>query len=53
MPVIPFKEVVGSAAIIVPAQTAGAGVNVGVVAGLMVTVSVAVVAHCPAAGVNV
>ena len=53
VPVIPFKEVVGSAAIAVPAQTAGTGVNVGVVAGLTVIVSVVVVAHCPAAGVNV
>jgi ATP-dependent protease HslVU (ClpYQ) peptidase subunit len=36
-----------------PEQIAGIGSNVGVVPGVTVTVSVAVVAHCPASGVNV
>jgi hypothetical protein len=36
-----------------PEQIAGIGSNVGVVPGVTVTVSVAVVAHCPASGVKV
>ena len=53
VPLIPFNEVVGKAAMIVPAQTAGTGVNVGAVAGLTVMVRVVLAAHCPASGVNV
>ena len=52
VPVIPFVEVVGR--VNVPPEQMGAiGLKVGVVDGFTVTASVAVVAHCPAAGVNV
>ena len=53
VPVIPFNEVVGSAASASPVQMAATGLNVGAINGLTVIVSVAVEAHCPAAGVNV
>ena len=36
-----------------PEQIAATGLNVGVIFGLTVMVSVAVVAHCPAVGVKV
>ena len=36
-----------------PEQIAAIGSNVGAVAGFTLTVSVAVVAHCPAVGVKV
>jgi phosphate starvation-inducible membrane PsiE len=52
-PVIPFKEVVGKAANAVPAHIAAMGLNVGVVFEVTVMLRVVVVAHCPAAGVNV
>jgi hypothetical protein len=52
VPVIPLVEVVGSVNV-PPTQIAAIGVNVGVVDGLTVTLNVTVVAHCPAAGVNV
>jgi hypothetical protein len=52
VPVIPFVEVVGS--VNVPPEQIGAiGLNVGVAGGPTFTVSVVVVAHCPAVGVKV
>lgn len=53
LPVIPFRDVVGKAANIAPAHIGATGANVGTMAGVIVTVMVATVAHCPAAGVNV
>ena len=53
VPVIPFSDIVGSADKVAPEQIAATGLNVGVIFGLTVIVSVAVVAHCPADGVNV
>ncbi len=52
VPVIPFVEVVESVNV-PPEQIAAIGLNVGVVDGFTVTLSVVVVAHCPAAGVKV
>ena len=52
-PVIPLVEVVGSAVRVAPAQIGATALNVGVMFGLTVIVSVAVVAHCPAVGVKV
>jgi hypothetical protein len=51
--VIPLFDVVGSAASVAPAQIGANALNVGVIFGLTVIVSVAVVAHCPTVGVNV
>ena len=48
-----FVELVGSAGIAAPEQYGPTGANVGVTFGVMVIVSVAVVAHWPAVGVNV
>ena len=53
VPVIPLFDVVGNAANTVPEQIAATGVNVGVIFTLTVIVSVVVVAHWPAVGVNV
>ena len=53
VPVMPFSDVVGKADNVAPEQIAATGLNVGVIFGLTVIVSVAVVAHCPADGVNV
>ena len=53
VPVTPLLEVVGSGAKVAPEQIGATAVNVGVTFGLTVIVKVAVVAHCPAAGVNV
>ena len=53
IPVMPFSDVVGKAAKDAPEQIAATGPNVGVMFGLTVMVNVAVVAHCPAAGVKV
>ena len=53
LPLIPFKEVVGNVFNTVPEQMAATGVNVGTILGFTVIVSVAVVAHWPAVGVNV
>ena len=50
---MPLFDVVGKAANGSPEQIGATAVNVGVTLGLMVMVSVVVVAHCPAAGVNV
>jgi hypothetical protein len=53
VPVMPLLEVVGNTGAADPTQTAGMAVKVGVTFGLTVTLSVAVVAHWPAVGVNV
>ena len=53
VPVIPLLDVVGNAASTEPEQIAATGVNVGVMFGLTVIVSVVVVAQSPAVGVNV
>lgn len=55
VPVIPFVEVVGSEGTSAPLHTDKLvpKLNVGVRFGATVTVNVAVVAHCPAVGVNV
>ena len=50
---MPLVEVVGRADKVAPAQIGATAVNVGVILGLTVIVSVVVVAHCPAVGVNV
>ena len=52
-PVMPFNDVVGSGDNVAPAQIGATGLNVGVTLLLTVIVNVAVVAHCPAEGVNV
>ena len=55
VPVIPFPDVVDKVGTVPPAQivTLFPKLNVGVTFGFTVTVKVAVVAHCPADGVNV
>ena len=55
VPFIPFVDVVGKTGTLAPAQIDKLvpKVNVGVILGLTVTENVAVVAHCPAVGVNV
>jgi hypothetical protein len=53
VPVIPLLEVVGSGTSVAPEQIDPTAVNVGVMLELTTIVSVAVVAHCPASGVNV
>ena len=50
---MPLLEVVGSGDKVAPEQIGATAVNVGVILGLTVIVNVVVVAHCPAAGVNV
>ena len=50
---MPFKDVVGSGDNVAPEQIGATGLNVGVTLLLTVIVNVAVVAHCPAEGVNV
>ena len=45
VPVIPLFDVVGKALNVAPAHIAGTAVNVGVILGLTVIVSVVVVAH--------
>ena len=50
---IPLLEVVGKALNVAPEQIGATALNVGVTLGLTVIVKVAVVAHCPAVGVNV
>ena len=52
VPVIPLFEVVGNAVKVAPEHIAATCVNVGVMFGFTVIVMVAVVAHCPAVGVN-
>jgi len=53
VPVTPLLDVVGNADKVAPEQMGATAVNVGVIFGLTVIVSVVVVAHCPAVGVNV
>jgi hypothetical protein len=53
VPVILFNDVVGSALRVAPLQIAATELKVGVTFGLTVIVNVAVLAHCPAVGVNV
>ena len=53
VPVMPLLEVVGRADKVAPEQIGATAVNVGVMFGLTEIVNVAVVAHCPAVGVNV
>jgi len=53
VPVMPLLEVVGNGVKVAPAQIGATAVNVGVTFGLTVIVKIVVVAHCPAAGVNV
>jgi len=50
---MPLLEVVGNAVRGSPEQIGVTALNVGAIFGLTVIVNVAVVAHCPAAGVNV
>jgi hypothetical protein len=52
-PVMPLFDVVGKADKVAPEQIGATAVNAGVIFGLTVIVKVAVVAHCPAVGVNV
>src|SRR5678815_4634226 len=53
VPVMPFVDVVGNGDNTAPEHIGATAANVGVTFGLTVMVSVAVVAHWPAAGVNV
>ena len=53
VPLILLLEVVGKAERLAPEQIGATAVNVGVTFELTVIVNVAVVAHCPASGVNV
>ena len=53
VPVTPLLDVVGNADKVAPEQMGATTVNLGVTFGLTVIVSVVVVAHCPAVGVNV
>ena len=53
VPVMPFVDVVGKAGTLAPLQYGPTAANVGVTLGVMVIVSEAVVAHCPAVGVKV
>lgn len=50
---IPLFEVAGNGGSVAPEQTGAIAVNTGVTIGLTVIVSVVVVAHWPASGVNV
>ena len=52
-PVIALVDVVGKADKVVPEQIGPTDEKLGVTFGLTVMVIVAVVAHCPAVGVNV
>ena len=53
VPVIPLLDVVGNVGAVLFWQSGPICVNAGTTCALMVTLSVAVVAHCPAEGVNV
>jgi hypothetical protein len=53
VPVIPLIDVVGNGDKVAPEQIGATGLNVGVTLELTVIVNDAVVAHCPAVGVNV
>ena len=50
---MPLLDVVGNADNVAPEQIGATALKVGVTLGLTTIVSVAVVAHCPAVGVNV
>ena len=52
-PLMLLIDVVGNAVNAAPEQMGATGLKVGVTLGLTVIVNVAVVAHCPAVGVNV
>src|SRR5215216_561115 len=52
-PVIPLEELLGRAGAVLLWQRGPTALKVGVIKGLTVTLNVAVVAHCPAVGVNV
>ena len=53
VPVIPLVDVAGNADKTVPEQIGAIAANAGVIFGVTEIVSVVVVAHCPAVGVNV
>jgi hypothetical protein len=53
VPVIPLVDMPEREDKDAPAQIAGTGLNAGVMSGFTTIVRVAVVAHCPAAGVKV
>jgi len=53
VPVMPLVDVVGNAVSVAPEHIGATELNVGVMFGSTVIVKVAVVAHCPAVGVNV
>jgi hypothetical protein len=53
VPVTPLVDVVGSVGAVLFWHSGPIAVNVGVTCGSIVMLSDAVVAHCPAAGVNV
>ena len=53
VPLIPLVDVVGNADSVPPEQIGATGLKVGVTFGFTVIVNAAVVAHCPAVGVNV
>ena len=48
-----FVELIGKTGAVAPEQIAATGSKVGVTFGVTVMLSVVVVAHCPASGVNV
>ena len=52
LPVMPLFDVDGKSGTVVPVQYGPAGVKDGNILGLIVMVRDAVVAHCPAVGVN-
>jgi hypothetical protein len=53
LPVMPLVDSIGSTGAVAPEQKAGTAANAGVTLGVTVISRVAVVAHCPASGVNV
>jgi len=53
VPVMPLLDVVGNGDKVAPEQIGATALNVGVMFGLTVIVSVVVVAHCPAVGAKV
>jgi hypothetical protein len=53
VPLIPLLEADGSVGAVAFWHNGAIAVNAGVICGLMVMLSVVVIAHCPAEGVNV
>ena len=53
VPVIPLLDVVGKTGAVLFWQSGPIAVKAGTICGFTVMLSVAVIAHCPAAGVNV